>query len=159
MLSFEVLPFDALTNRQLHDLLRLRCDVFVVEQECAYPELDGRDMESWHLLGWDGGELVAYARWYWDPERDPREPEGRVPTPGAMVLGRIATALAVRRKGYGRRTVEASLEAIADAHPSVPIRIHAQERLERFYQDFGFSTLGEAFDEDGIQHLLMVRNA
>ena len=155
MLRFEVRSFDALTNHQLYDLLRLRTEVFVVEQECPFQDMDGHDLHAQHLLGMEDGELVACARWYWDEEPDPFDPQGSKGPP-AMVLGRIVTALKVRHLGYGKRVMQEALDALEAL--GRPIRMHAQARLERFYRDFGFETLGEPFDEDGIPHLLMVRD-
>lgn len=121
--------------------------MFVVEQECVYQDPDGRDPEATHLLGREAGELAAYARWY--PEDDP---EGR-----RVRLGRIVTARDHRGRGLGRRTVEEALARVAGEHPGVPVRMHAQAYLVRFYQDFGFTTVGEPFDEDGVPHVVMVR--
>jgi ElaA protein len=155
MVRFETLPFEALRLHQLYALLRLRAEVFVVEQDCPYQDLDGLDLEARHLLGTRDGELVACARWYWcdgpDPQGDPEDGP-------AMVLGRIVTSGSVRGQGVGHRLMEAALAAIdGEGAGPLPVRMHAQAHLERFYNRFGFATRGEPFDEDGIPHLLMVR--
>jgi ElaA protein len=120
----------------------------VVEQECVYVDPDGLDPEATHLLGREAGELVAYARWYAEDG-----PEG-----GHVRLGRIVTAPEHRGRGLGRRTVEEALAPIADEHPGLPVRMHAQTYLVPFYQELGFTTVGEPFDEDGIPHVAMLRS-
>lgn len=137
--AVESKPFAALSLRELHDLLKLRCDVFVVEQRCAYAELDGRDPEAVHAQGRLDGELVACARWY---------------TEGAAVrLGRVAVSPGHRGRGYGRRMVAAALEVLGEA----PVQVHAQRYLEAFYTSFGFRVTGEPFDDHGVPHVPMQR--
>jgi ElaA protein len=121
--------------------------VFVVEQECAYLDPDGRDPEATHLLGCEAVGLIAYARWY--PEEGAGGPHVR--------LGRIVTARDHRGRGLGRRTVGEALTRIAEEHPGLPLRMHAQTDLVDFYESFGFTTVGEPFDEDGVPHVVMVR--
>lgn len=153
MVRFEVRPFDALTNHQLYALLRLRSEVFVVEQDCAYLDADGLDLEARHILGMEDGDLVACARWYWS---DAPDPQGGSDSAAAVVLGRIVTAASVRGKGYGKALMAAALAAVDEESPR-RVRMHAQAHLEGFYGQFGFETRGQPFDEDGIPHLLMVR--
>lgn len=141
-MDFETKPFHELTLDELYDVLRLRSEVFVVEQECVYQDLDGLDRESTHLLGVEEGRIEACARWH--PEGD------------QIRLGRIVTSPRVRGRGHGRRLMTEALRRIADEHPGAPVLIHAQARLEGFYRDFGFQTRGAPFDEDGIPHVLMV---
>lgn len=125
----------------------------MVEQECLYLDPDGRDPVATHLLGrvatGTDGEPVAYARWYPEDGHD-----------GAHVrLGRIVTARAHRGRGLGRRTVEEALARIAGEHPGTPVLVHAQAHLAGLYESFGFIALGEPFDEDGIPHVEMMRDA
>lgn len=135
--------FGELSRRELYDLLALRAEVFVVEQECAYLDPDGLDREASHLLGRLDRRLIACARWH---------------RQGARVrLGRVATAREVRGRGIGRRTVEEALRRIAEEHPATPVFVHAQAHLARFYESLGFAAAGEPFDEDGIPHVAMVR--
>lgn len=140
-MRFRCLPFVELTTGELHDLLRLRCDVFVVEQRCVYPEIDGRDPRAIHLLGLEGGRLTAYARWL---------PEGE-----AVRLGRIVVAPESRGGGRGEELVVRALEEIGPR----PVVIHAQAPLEKWYARLGFRTVSEPFDEDGIPHVVMRREA
>jgi ElaA protein len=133
--------FDELAPRELHDVLRLRVDTFVVEQACAYPELDGRDPESTHLLALEGGRLVAYARWYPKAKGD------------AIVLGRIVVAPEARGRELGKALVEEALARIGDR----PVEIWAQARLEPYYRRLGFRTTGQPFDDWGVLHVEMKR--
>ena len=140
--------FDALTARELHDLLKLRADVFVVEQACLFADIDGRDPDAVHLLGRRGpGEPLAGTLRLFGPERR-GEP---------VVMGRVATAASARGTGLGRALV---IEGIAEAgrrFGAAPIRIGAQSRLEAFYAGLGFARIGADYAEDGIAHCTMVR--
>jgi ElaA protein len=145
--------FDELSPREIHDLYRLRAAVFVVEQACAFQDLDGADPESWHLLGFSGegrgeGQLLAYARLV-PPGVKYEEPS----------IGRIITAQSARRTGLGRTLVREALARAEQSWPGKPIRIGAQQRLERFYREFGFATASAPYDEDGIPHVEMLRPA
>jgi ElaA protein len=145
-MDVEWLPFDRLTTRQLHDLLQLRQRVFVVEQSCAYLDLDGADPQCWHGLGMEGPTLVATARLV-PPGLKYVEP----------AIGRVVTAPEARRTGVGRRLM---LEAIAQVQrlwPGQPIRLGAQRYLEAFYGSLGFRRDGAPYDEDGIPHIEMLR--
>lgn len=134
-------PVDELTPQLLHDLLRLRVDVFVVEQDCAYPELDGRDVEpsARHLWVEDGdGTVVAVARLLDDG--------------GERRIGRIATHPDHRGAGHARRLVEAAMSAAPG-----PWVLDAQAHLAGWYGRLGFVAEGEEFLEDGIPHVTMRR--
>ncbi|OYO31657.1 GNAT family N-acetyltransferase [Janthinobacterium sp. PC23-8] len=152
MITWQWHTFDELGPRGLYQVLALRQRVFVLEQQCLYQDLDGHDQAAMHLLGWqevDGRpQLAAYLR---------------VLAPGAkygeMSLGRVLTAPEARTTGAGKQLL---LEGIARAvrlHPGHAIRIGAQQYLERFYQCFGFVTVSAPYDEDGIQHIDMLRPA
>ena len=147
MIAWRLVPFAELTTRELHDLLRLRGEVFVVEQACAFQDVDGADPLAWHLLGARGGELVAYARLI---------PAG-VKFAEASI-GRVVTSPALRGTGFGRELMRESLRGADTLWPGQPIRIGAQQRLERFYEDFGFTRASAPYDEDGIMHIEMLRN-
>ena len=140
-MDFVCKTFDELTVRELHDLLKLRFDVFILEQRSLYPDIDGLDPESIHLLGIEDGRIEACARWWTED--------------GVVRLGRIVTSTRVRGGGTGRRLVAEALARIGDR----PVRIHGQEHLARFYEAFGFQTEAGPFDEDGIPHLVMLRPA
>lgn len=125
----------------LHEILRLRQDVFVVEQGCAYADIDGRDLEPGTVQFWAGqGSVDATVRLL-------REPDG------TERIGRVATAAAARGQGLAAGLIEA---AIAESR-SPRITIDAQAHLEQWYGRFGFVRSGEDFVEDGITHLPMTR--
>ena len=133
----------SLDPETLYRILQLRVTVFVVEQRCPYPELDGRDLEpetEW-LWATEDGELLATMRLL-------REPDGTVR------IGRVATEQAARSRGIARRLVEFSLQRLGD---SVEVVLDAQSPLEGWYQRFGFSRCGAEFVEDGIGHVPMRR--
>ena len=138
-------PFAELTPFEVYDLARLRVDVFVVEQECAYPELDGRDVEPATVHLWfeaegpAGPEIVATIRVLDDGD--------------SRVIGRVATATEFRGRRLAERLIE---EGIALCGP-VPITLGAQAHLESWYERFGFRRSGPGYVEDGIPHVPMRR--
>ena len=144
--------FHQLSVGDLYAVLALRQRVFIVEQDCAYQDADGRDAEAWHLLGWGnakgGAPLLAYARVF---------------PPGVRYaeasIGRIATAPEVRGRGYGRLLTREAMRRCAELFPGAAIRLGAQRRLEEFYRELGFVAASEPYLEDGIEHVEMVRIA
>ncbi|PZU50399.1 MAG: GNAT family N-acetyltransferase [Arsenicicoccus sp.] len=134
--------FADLDVRTLHDLLRLRVDVFVVEQECPYPEIDGRDTEpaTEHLWVDADGVVAACVRTLVDAD-------------GTRRLGRVATHRDHRGQGYAAALVEEGLRRLGDG----PVEIGAQAHLEGWYSRLGFRRSGEDYLEDGIPHLPMTR--
>ncbi len=142
--------FSELRPDDLYAVVRLREAVFVVEQNCPYPDADGRDPGAWHLLGWsqrqDDRSLVAYARVF---EPGARYAEGSI--------GRVATAQEVRRTGLGKRLMAEALRRLETLAPGQKIKLAAQQRLEAFYAGFGFTTVSAPYEEDGIMHVDMVR--
>jgi ElaA protein len=137
-----------LGKEQLYALLKLRSDVFVVEQKCAYPDLDGQDLEgdTYHLMGWEDDQLMAYLRLL-DPES-----QG-----GDVVIGRVITAPAGRGKGLGHAMMEQALKQAGKHWPQVPIYLSAQAHLQGYYGRYGFAVAGEEYLEDGIPHIGMRR--
>jgi len=145
MLRIHERAFHELSVDELYAILRLRQEVFVVEQACAYLDCDDHDQRSIHLFADD---LTAYAR---------------VLPPGEKFaeasLGRVITAKRARRTGGGRAIVKRALEVIEQRFGRVPVRISAQSYLARFYGELGFVREGDEYLEDGIPHLEMVRPA
>jgi ElaA protein len=131
-------------------MVRLREGVFIVEQNCPYPDADGRDPRAWHLLGWLYGEsgrtLVAYARIF--------EPGIRY---DEASIGRVVTAPEVRGTGLGKALMAEALRRTEALVPGRPVKIAAQRRLEDFYLGFGFTTISAPYEEDGIIHVDMLR--
>ncbi|MGH8881648.1 MAG: GNAT family N-acetyltransferase [Stackebrandtia sp.] len=143
MTTISIAKFMDLDPHTLHDILRLRVDVFVVEQDCAYPELDGRDVEpgTWHLWATANHRIVSYLR-------VTREPDGHR-------IGRVCTEAAARGNGLAAKLLGEALEHLGDTR----VWMHAQVSVAPFYKRFGFVTGGEQFDDDGIPHILMTRDA
>jgi len=140
------LSFDSLTVMQWHNLLALRINVFVVEQNCPYPELDGKDPLCHHVFGEIKGELVAVSR---------------IVPPGIsydeVAIGRVATSQNHRGKGLGIELMNQTLNHIKKIYGTEPVRISAQSYLEQFYQNLGFEPTGKRYLEDDIPHLEMLK--
>jgi ElaA protein len=149
-LQWQLFPFLALSGAQMYEVMQLRSDVFVVEQNCAFPDMDGRDAQSMHLLGtqiMDGTPLlVAYARCL---------PQGL--SFAEVSVGRVVTRPNARGQGLGHLLIQQAIAACATTWGAQPIRIGAQERLKDFYQQHGFVDMGLPYSEDGIAHLEMLR--
>jgi ElaA protein len=131
--------FADLTPYEVYAILRLRIDVFAVEQWCVYQDLDGRDLEpsTWHGWAEEGGEIVSYLRVLNDPPRE--------------VIGRVVTTPAARGRGLGAALMREALD-----RTSRPVRIEAQSYLRDWYGAFGFVPCGPEYLEDGIPHTPMV---
>lgn len=145
-LSFHEAPWSELTTDVLYALLALRSAVFVVEQDCAYLDIDGLDQDALHVYALGPEGMRAYAR---------------ILPPGSRFaeasIGRVCTALSERGRGLGRELMRYAIERAAARHGEVPLRISAQEYLEEFYEGFGFRRASEAYLEDGILHIEMYR--
>lgn len=146
-MKVEIKKWEDLSPITLHNLLALRINVFVVEQNCPYPELDGKDLEAKHVLIFDKNtELIGTAR---------------VLDPGIcyteLSIGRVAIAENYRSKGLGHLLMNATLEFIKNNYGSLDIRISAQEHLQDFYKTHGFRTVSESYLEDDIPHVEMLR--
>jgi ElaA protein len=135
-----------LNTRQLYALLAARSAVFVVEQNCAYEDLDGADLEAQHLIAWCGTEVAACVRVL--------APGVKYPEPS---IGRVLTTKPFRASGLGRELMARAVARCEELFPGRPIRIGAQAYLERFYGSFGFVRASDAYMEDGIAHIEMRR--
>ncbi|USD39773.1 GNAT family N-acetyltransferase [Ferrimonas sp. SCSIO 43195] len=146
MLTWQLCNFDALSARHWHDIVRLRMEVFVVEQNCVYQDVDGHDVMHGvrHLMGTENGQLVAYARLL---------PPGL--TYDNVSIGRIVTKSSIRGRGLGHQLVGQALSLCEDLWPGVNVEIGAQEHLQDFYASHGFVAFSEPYLEDGIPHVDM----
>jgi ElaA protein len=129
-----------------HRIMRLRQEVFVVEQACIYADADAADEQSWHLCAWVPASTPAACARIVDPGVKYAEPS----------IGRVSTRLDLRSRGLGRELVARAIEHCVRLHPGHSIRISAQLRLERFYAGFGFKPVGETYLEDGMPHIEML---
>lgn len=145
--TFSWKTFDDLSAAELYAVLRLRQDVFVIEQNCIFPDIDGRDQDATHLLVTGPGEiLVGYCRLFGPSETD-----------CAASVGRLVTSLSVRKTGLGHAILRNAAQKAAASFPHCPIRIAAQSHLIAFYRQHGFKVVGEEYIEDGIPHIDLIR--
>ncbi len=145
MIAWKFVAFDGLTLRELHDVLQLRSEVFVVEQNCVFQDIDGADDQAMHLLGTQNNQLVAYARCF---------PAG-VKFAEASI-GRVVTRSLARGSGLGHLLIQQAVSSVCGLWGPQPIRIGAQARLKAYYSGHGFVDVGVPYVEDGIDHLEMV---
>ena len=134
-----------LSKAQLFDILEVRQEVFVVEQNCPYQDCDAKDKKSTHLMGYEKDVLVAYLRIV-IPEISYNEPS----------IGRVLTKQMVRKKGYGIDLMKRAISFCSSTYPKKNIRISAQKYLLPFYRSLGFQELGDVYLEDGIPHMEML---
>jgi ElaA protein len=139
--------FDELTPHELYNALRLRIEVFTVEQNCVYQDLDNIDQHSYHLMGFVDDTLIAYTRIL---------PAGVIYK--EVSIGRVVTSPAIRRTGAGRLLMDESIKYVYELFGKVPIKIGAQLYLKLFYESFGFQQISDVYLEDGIEHIYMLKS-
>ena len=137
--------FDELTAGELYELLRFRQSIFVVEQACAYPDLDGLDQNAWHLTARLAGELIGYLR-----------VTAITGPPPIVRIGRVTVSRSLRRGGVGRMLMEKALIVCRERFSLQAIALGAQVPLMPFYAMFGFVTASEPYDDFGVTHVEMV---
>jgi len=146
MVNWTIQKFDELTLEELYSILQLRNEVFIVEQDCVYKDLDGKDQSAWHLLAIEEEKLVAYTR---------------ILPPGVSYsdpsIGRVVTSASKRRSGLGRELMNRSIKACEKLFGKISITLSAQVYLQNFYESLGFNVVGEEYSEDGIPHIKMSR--
>ena len=138
--------FNDLTTKELYQILQLRNEVFIVEQNCPFQDLDDKDFKCFHLIGFDNDsqKIMAYTRIV---------PAGISYTEAS--IGRVVTSPQARGGGIGKVLMEKSIQILEELYGGVSIRIGAQFYLKKFYESFGFQQVGEIYLEDGIEHILM----
>ena len=144
MVQFKTKTFEALSNLELYHVLKLRSEVFVVEQNCVYLDIDNYDVGALHVLGFQDEELVAYARLL---------PKGYYQQEAG--IGRVLTRLQTRHLGYGKLLMEFAISETCLHFKTNEIVISAQLYLEKFYTELGFKTEGTSYLEDDIPHIKM----
>lgn len=140
-------PHAELTLAELYAVLRLRSEVFVVEQNCVFLDLDGKDLlgQTEHLMAWENGELLAYCRLLEPALND-----------GQAVIGRVITAPAARGTGLGHELMRRAKDEVARLWPGAPVYLGAQARLKDYYGGHGFVPVTDEYIEDGIPHVGML---
>jgi ElaA protein len=147
-LTHKILPFHQLSVDELYQFLRLRSEVFVVEQNCVFLDQDDKDQQCHHLLLYADDKLAAYSRLV---------PAGL--SYAEPSIGRVITSPAFRGSGLGRKLMELSIQGCEELFGPQTIRIGAQTYALSFYRSLGFVEDGDRYDEDGIEHIEMVRTA
>lgn len=145
-MKFLVKSFSELTTDTLYAILQLRSEVFVVEQNCVYQDIDFKDQKSLHVLGFKNDKLIAYTRIF---------------KPGDYFkqasIGRVLVKDSERKYGYGHELMRASIKAVEDNYQTQQITISAQLYLQKFYESHGFKKVSDEYLEDGIPHIEMLR--
>jgi ElaA protein len=145
-IAWRSLPFARLSPGELYELLQLRTEVFVIEQDCVFQDMDGADADAVHLLGNSDGVLVAYARCFAAGSKF-----------AEASIGRVITRQALRGNGLGHELMRRAVTCVFEQWGEQAIRIGAQARLEKFYLQHGFQGAGLPYIEDGIPHIEMLR--
>lgn len=145
MINWECKSFSELNTEEVYKILRLRSEVFVVEQNCIYQDCDNKDREAYHLMAWSHEILVAYTRLF---------PPG-ISYPDAASISRVCVAAAQRRTKLGKLLMSKSISEVYRLFGNTPIKISAQYYLKRFYESFSFVQQGHIYLEDGIEHIMM----
>ena len=146
-MDFKIKSFKELSTDELYAILQLRSEVFVVEQDCVYQDIDFKDQKALHVFGHKNDKIVAYTRIF---------------KPGDYFdnasIGRVVVAATERKYGYGHDLMKASIKAIKDHFKVDKITISAQKYLKKFYESHQFIQIDEEYLEDGIPHIRMDRN-
>ncbi len=139
--------YSELSIDELYAILRIRCEVFVVEQNCVYQDLDNEDQNAQHLFSMDDNECLAYCRLF----------APNLKYPNSSSIGRVVVAANKRRNSLGQKMMEKAIFILKEQYPQSPITISAQKYSDEFYQNLGFLPKGESYMEDGIPHQKMVK--
>ena len=145
-LDFKIKSFAELDTKELYEILSLRSEVFVVEQDCVYQDMDFKDQVAFHICGYQGGELVAYTRVFGPGEYFDQ-----------TSIGRVLVKMSHRKKDFGIQIMQSSIRYIERMYQGKDIKISAQSYLERFYKSLGFIPTGKTYLEDGIPHMEMIK--
>ena len=146
-LIWKLKKFEQLTPFELYAIMQLRSEVFVVEQNCVFLDLDNIDLLCRHLMGYDGNTLVAYARLM---DKNIKY--------NMMSIGRVVTSPAHRSKGFGKELMKQAIDDLIKLFGSASVKIGAQLYLKNFYESFGFKQSSEVYLEDDIEHIEMIKN-
>lgn len=148
-MQIKCLHFHELSLEELYQIMALRQEVFIVEQDCPYLDADGKDQGSWHMMGFDDqSQLIAYTRLV---------PKG-ISYNDYPSIGRVVTAKSARGTGAGKKIMTHSIDWLQKKIGQEPIKISAQCYLLKFYNALGFNAIGEEYLEDNIPHIAMILN-
>ncbi|WP_200831881.1 GNAT family N-acetyltransferase [Aquimarina sp. AU474] len=146
-IRFEVKRFDELSTVELYKILRLRAEVFIVEQQCVYQDIDNKDQNSLHVIGYKEKKIIAYTRIF--DAGDYFENAS---------IGRVVISKKERQFGYGHDLIKESIMAVEKNYKTNIIKISAQTYLKKFYESHGFLQVGEEYLEDDIPHVGMLKS-
>ena len=146
-MEVKIKSFNKLTTIELYQILQLRSEVFVVEQDCVYQDIDGKDDKALHVLGIVDDKIIAYTRCFQGGDYFKE-----------ASIGRVVVAESQRKFKRGNQIMNSSIEAIENHYHTKIIKISAQCYLNKFYTNLGFKVIGEEYLEDGIPHIAMIRN-
>jgi len=138
--------FNELSSKEIYEIIVLRQAVFIVEQNCPYPDADGLDFDSIHICLYENNKLAAYARVI---------PKG-LSYPNYTAIGRVVSSDQFRGKGYGKIVFQKALQTCLKTFPDDNIKLSSQTYIQKFYADFGFKATGNEYLEDDIPHIAMV---
>jgi len=144
-MDFYVKSFEELSTLDLYDFLQLRSDVFVVEQECVFLDLDSKDKDAIHIFGKKNNKIIAYTRIFKAGDYYKESS-----------IGRVVVKKEERKYGYGNELLEFSIQIVRERFKTNTIKIGAQKYLKKFYENHGFRQVGEEYLEDGIVHIYMI---
>mgnify|MGYP000350594249 FL=1 len=147
MLDISIKTFEQLSLEELYFILQLRSEVFVVEQDCVYQDIDAKDQYALHIIGKKDTKIIAYTRVFKGGDYFKE-----------ASIGRVVVSLKDRHLNYGQQIMETSIVAIKNNYDTSEIKISAQKYLENFYNNLGFKTIGDSYLEDGIPHIAMLKN-
>ena len=145
-MKINIKTFDQLSKIELYNILQLRSEVFVVEQDCVYQDIDSKDEKALHVFGLKNNKIIAYTRCF---------------KPGDYFneasIGRVVVKQSQRKYKYGNKIMSASIKAINNNYNTMVIKLSAQCYLNKFYTNLGFKPIGEEYLEDGIPHIAMIK--
>jgi ElaA protein len=147
MLEITIKTFQELTTKELYDLIQLRVDVFCVEQNCVYQDLDGKDEKAIHIIGKKNNKIIAYTRVFKAGDYFKESS-----------IGRVVVRKDERQHKYGYDIMKASIQAVKEYFNETTIKLSAQTYLRKFYNNLGFKEIGQEYLEDGIPHIAMVKH-
>jgi ElaA protein len=147
MLEITIKTFQELTTKELYHLIQLRIDVFCVEQNCVYQDLDGKDEKAIHIIGKKNNKIIAYTRVFKAGDYFKESS-----------IGRVVVRKDERQHKYGYDIMKASIQAVKEYFNETTIKLSAQTYLRKFYNNLGFKEIGQEYLEDGIPHIVMVKH-